>query len=111
MLVLACTTDYQKGLEDPNFGAPNALAGFRQPGPTSSTPDTPGAAGASIPECVKAGGALVDAGTCNVSFKTDVLGAFLNAACNQTSGCHGGASPASLPRIDPADAPGMYTEF
>lgn len=35
LLFAACTTDYQLGLEDPNYGNANALAGQRQPGPTS----------------------------------------------------------------------------
>src|SRR5262245_7763966 len=71
---VACTTDYQKGLEDPKFGLPNALAGQKQPGPSSETDDRPGTG--AQPECVKAGGAIIDAGACTVSFKADVLGAF-----------------------------------
>src|SRR6184192_999077 len=30
--IFGCTTDYQKNLDDPSFGAPNALAGQKQPG-------------------------------------------------------------------------------
>src|SRR5262245_518754 len=67
---VACTTDYQKGLEDPKFGLPNALAGQKQPGPSSETDDRPGTA--TLPECVKAGGAIIDAGACTVTFKADV---------------------------------------
>jgi hypothetical protein len=60
---------------------------------------------------VKAGGTLVPPGTCAVSFKTDILAnIFAGAQCSQTT-CHGGLSPASLPRVDTNDAPGMWTEF
>lgn len=111
LLVAACTTDYQKGLEDPNFGGPNALAGQKQPGPTSEVVSDGGTSsgGGAAPECVKAGGALVDGGACAVSFKT-ILAAFKTANC-QTAGCHGGATPQNLPRIDPDDPNGMWAEF
>jgi hypothetical protein len=117
LAVAACTTDYQKGLEDPNFGAPNALAGQRQPGPSTDSKTTgdggsSSGGGADI-ACVKAGGAvLADGGPCAVSFKTDVLGALGSAtpSCTQTT-CHGGVNPANLPRIEPSDAPAMWNEF
>ncbi len=110
--VVACTTDYQKGLEDPNFGAPNSLAGQKQPGPSSANTTSEGgvAAGGNTPECVRAGGTLVDGGACTVSFKTDILGAFKAANC-QTASCHGGATPPNQPRIDPDDPNGMWAEF
>jgi hypothetical protein len=114
LLVAACTTDYQKGLEDPNFGAPNALAGQKQPGPSSDTTagengtSSGGAGGA--PECVKAGGTLVDGGACAVSFKT-ILAAFKAASCQTTGSCHGGPTPPNQPRIDPDDPAGMWAEF
>jgi len=104
-----CTTDYQLGLEDPKFGAPNALAGQKQPGPSSQS-GADGTPAGGTPECVKSGGALLDGGVCAVSFKTDILTAFQTANC-QTTSCHGGASPPNQPRIDPADAPGMWAEF
>jgi hypothetical protein len=119
----ACTTDYQKGLDDPNYGAPNALAGQTQPG--SSTDQISGAGNAAGGEggasagpggdfaCVKAGGQLLaDAGPCTVSFATDVLGAFgkSSPACSLPS-CHGGATPPNQPRIDPGDPSAMYTVF
>jgi hypothetical protein len=109
----ACTTDYQKGLEDPRFGAPNALANQKQPGPSSDTAIGAGGApaGGATPECVRAGGTLVPAGAaCAVSFKTDVLGAFSAGGCALV-GCHGGATPANQPRIDAADGPGTWNEF
>src|SRR5687768_4914673 len=40
-VTVACTTDYQKGLDDPNFGGPNALAGQKQPGATTEVLTTP----------------------------------------------------------------------
>lgn len=109
----ACTTDYQKGLEDPLFGAPNALAGQRQPGPSTEAPNVGGGGGAGSPVCVAAGGTLLaDAGACAVSFKTDVLGALAASApaCSLPT-CHGGANPPNPPRIDTADGPGMWKEF
>ncbi len=114
-VVLACTTDYQRGVDDPNFGAPNALAGQKQPGTSSAaTPDTPGstpgAGGGAQPACVKSNGTLIDGGACAVSFAKDVLPA-LGAGNCQIVGCHGGATPQSPPRVDPADGPAMWTEF
>ncbi len=117
LAVVACTTDYQKGLEDPNFGAPNALAGQKQPG--SSTDLAPvgadgggggGGGTASNIVCVTTGGTIVDGGACAVSFAKDVLPALGNSTCTQTS-CHGGATPPSPPRIEPSDPSGMWTEF
>jgi len=121
----ACTTDYQKGLDDPNYGAPNSLAGQKQPGSSQELTTTTGSSGGSGEggtgsssggadiACVKAGGTLLaDAGACAVSFKTDVLGALGNAspACSLPS-CHGGTTPPNPPRIDPGDPGAMYTEF
>jgi hypothetical protein len=109
-LFIACTTDYQKGLEDPRYGAPNAFDGRRQPGTTSETvSDGGGAAGS--PGCVQNGGTLVDAGTCAISFKNNILAAFKQANCQMIGACHGGASPASSPRINPDDPTGTWTEF
>lgn len=112
MLFAACTTDYQKGVDDPNFGAPNALAGQRQPGPSSEVASDGGGGGggAGGAECVKAGGALIDGGPCAVSFKT-ILEAFRAASCQTAGSCHGGVTPPNLPRIDPDDPNGMWAEF
>ena len=121
--VAACTTDYQKGLDDPNYGAPNALAGEKQP-PTSNALKNGGGSsgggeggtssgGAAQPICVKSGGTLIaDAGPCSVSFKTDILGAFgaSSPQCS-TAGCHGANPPIYPPHIDPGDPAGMYTTF
>lgn len=116
LLVIACTTDYQKGLEDPNFGAPNALAGQKQPG--SSTDLAPvgadgggnnGGGGSNI-LCVTNGGSVLDGGPCAVSFSKDVLPALGRSTCTQTS-CHGGATPPTPPRIEPSDPAGMWAEF
>ena len=112
VFVAACTTDYQKGLEDPNYGNPNALAGQRQPGPSSEvTIDGGGSSGGAgqTPACVTAGGTLVDGGACAVSFKT-ILAAFKTANCSLAS-CHGTATPPNEPRIDPDDPNGMWAEF
>ena len=113
LLFAACTTDYQLGLEDPNYGNANALAGQRQPGPTSEVVTDGGGGGggggASTPECVKRGETLVDGGACAVSFKT-ILAAFKAANC-QTASCHGTATPPNEPRIDPDDPTGMWEEF
>jgi hypothetical protein len=110
LLVFACTTDYQKGLEDPHYGLPNALAGTKQPGPTSNATDNQSGGTTTTPQCVKENGTLIDGGACTVSFKSDVLGAFATATCDR-AGCHGGQTPPSEPRIDPKDAPNMWSEF
>lgn len=109
----ACTTDYQQGKGDPNFGGPNALAGQRPPGATSDNLTDGGAAPAvpgSKPRCVTSGGMEVEAGTCAVSFSKDVLGAFGTADCANPN-CHGGATPRNEPRIEPSDGPAMWQEF
>lgn len=111
-LAVACTTDYQKGLDDPNFGAPNALVGTKQPGPTSEQMTKgagTGSGAAAQPACVQAGAQLVDGGTCAVSFKT-ILAAFKTASCQTAGSCHGGANPPNQPRIEPDD-PTIWSEF
>lgn len=119
-VAIACTTDYQKGLDDPRYGAPNALANQKQPGPssdyTNGASSGPGgsSSGAPQPVCVQQGKTLlVDAGACSVSFKTDILGAFgaSSPTCASTSSCHGGQNPANQPRIDQGDPAGTYREF
>jgi hypothetical protein len=113
IVVAACTTDYQKGLDDPNFGPPNALAGQTQPGPTSDlvSGDGGGTGTTSQPLCVRNGGSLIaDSGTCAVSFKS-ILAAFKTASCQTEGSCHGGASPPNSPRINPDDPNGMWAEF
>jgi hypothetical protein len=114
-VLTACITDYQKGLDDPNYGDPNALAGQRQPGPSSeSVGGGEGGAssgGVSNVVCVANGETLIDGGACDVSFLTDVLGAFGRSNCTSGSGCHQGANPAGLPRIETSDGPGTWAEF
>jgi hypothetical protein len=109
LVAAACTTDYQKGLEDPLYGDPNALAGKKQPGPTIEV-TREGGAGSTVPLCVARGGTLVaDGGACTVSFKTNILGAFKQAACNAAGSCHGaGANP---PDINPDDPGATYIVF
>jgi hypothetical protein len=113
LAVAACTSDYQLGKGDPNFGAPNALAGQRPPGATvdveaegGANPATPG----SKPKCVTGGGTQADAGMCTVSFASDVLKIFGTAGCSDVN-CHGGATPRNEPRIEPSDGPAMWQEF
>lgn len=107
-------TDYQKGLDDPRYGNPNALDKQTQPGPTSealSDRDDPGGGDDDAPLCVKNGGTLLEGdGSCEVSFAQDVLPAFGGAGCHQAA-CHGGATPFNLPRIDPGDPGAMWKEF
>jgi hypothetical protein len=112
-VLTACITDYQKGLDDPSYGDPNALAGQRQPGPSSENVGGEGGAsgGVSSVVCVANGETLIDGGACDVSFLTDVLGAFGRSNCASTPSCHQGVSPANLPRIEPSDGPGMWAEF
>ena len=114
-VVAACTTDYQQGKGDPNYGGPNALAGQRPPGATSDNVEGGAASSSGVipgekPKCVAAGAAIVDGGTCAVSFAKDVLGAFGLANCS-TANCHGGTTPRNLPRIEPSEGPGMWQEF
>ncbi len=110
----ACVTEYQKGAGDPNFGAPNSLAGQKQPGPSSEVTSGEGGAPSSgsgaMPECVRAGGKLAEPTNCTVSFKT-ILAAFKAANCQTTGTCHGGASPPNQPRIDPDDPAAMWLEL
>jgi hypothetical protein len=112
LAVVACVTDYQKGEGDPRFGAPNALAGQKQPGPSSdfSTPSGSTGGTGEMPECVRAGGKLVEGPACNVSFKT-ILAAFKTANCQTAGSCHGGDSPPNQPRIDPDNPAAMWSVF
>jgi hypothetical protein len=114
LAVAACTTDYQQGKGDPNYGGPNALAGQRQPGATVDVEAEGGAtdpaAIGSKPKCVTSGGMQVDGGTCAVSFAKDVLNIYGTAGCSAVT-CHGGATPLNAPRIEPSDGPGMWQEF
>ena len=99
----ACTTEYQRGVEDQNFGAPNALAGQTAPGKTSENQQAAdgGGGGGGQPVCVAAGKNLAyKAGDpCTVSMKNDII-PVLFKVCSSPS-CHGGTSPPSKPRIDP----------
>jgi len=114
---VACTTDYQRGAEDPAYGAPNALEGQRPPRPTlenAGEGGTGSSGGGATPSCVTAGGTLVDAGgvPCPVSFANDVLKIFGTAyapslACG-VNDCHGGLVPAAQPAIDPGKAADTY---
>ena len=69
---IACTTDYQKGVDDPSFGAPEALKDRKPPGRSSDLGggggDGGGGGGDDQPACVVAGGAIVDGGACAVTF-------------------------------------------
>jgi len=114
LAVAACTTDYQLGKGDPNYGGPNALAGQRQPGATVDVEAEGGATDptsiGSKPKCVSSGGMEVDGGMCAVSFAKDVLAIYGTAGCSEVT-CHGGATPLNQPRIEPSDGPGMWQEF
>jgi hypothetical protein len=113
ILTFACMTDYQRGVDDPNFGGPNALAGQKQPGASSEVlPTGEGGSGANAPVCVTNGGTLIaDAGSCTVTFSKDVLPALTGGTCASPV-CHGGDSPPNPPRIDPkATTAEMYATF
>ncbi len=114
-VVAACTTDYQKGLEDPNYGGPNALVGEKQP-PTSSElakgssggGEGGASSGGATIFCVKQGGTLVDGGTCAVSWSKDLapaFGAIGGKSCSDPT-CHG---TAYQPNFDLANASGAYS--
>ena len=108
---IACTTDYQQGLEDPNYGGPSALQGAKPPGNTLEATSDKAGGGANQPLCVKKGGAiLATLPACAVTFKTDVMGALGAGGCSATV-CHGGAAPTNQPKIDPADIPGTYASM
>ena len=101
-VALACTTDYQKGVDDPLYGGPNALANQKAPGSTGDTlPAADGSAPASGPAC---GTPVADAGACTVSFKTQIFPT-LTATC-LGAGCH-----SNTPPLIAADAPTTYDTF
>ncbi len=106
----ACTTDYQQGKSDPLYGDYNALAGQAPPSPTIDLADGGGSSSGGTggkPKC----GTPVDGGTCAVSFANDILKGLVDVGKCTDAGCHVGAVPVAQPRIDPADAPGMWQEF
>ncbi len=109
-VVASCTTDYQRGLDDPRFGAPNALADQRQPGPSSEETAERQGKNTTDPICVQNGGTLLPAGACDVSFKNDIMPALKAANCGLSGGCHGG-TPISPPRIEHDDADLTWKEF
>lgn len=108
----ACTTDYQKGLEDPNYGAPNALAGQAPPSPFD--PKIKGDAGGTSQTGKPSCGEPAEGGTtpCTVTF-TEILQEFSSTstlACAATS-CHGGATPVAEPKIALEDPAGTWVAF
>jgi hypothetical protein len=95
LLVAACMSDYQKGVDDPQYGG---AVGLLRPDAGGSTGTAP------PPTCATP----VDAGpTCAVTFK-QILESFRTAQCNTTAACHGG--PAE-PRIDPDNPAATYATF
>lgn len=116
--IVACTTDYQKGLDDPLYGPPNALEGKKSPGGTidflasgeGGSTAVPGGTATKI-ACVANGGTQLDGGACTVSFKTEVLAILGTNNCAASSDCHGGAAPKYKPRIEPSDGPLTWAEF
>lgn len=109
VVALACTTDYQKGVDDPIFGAPEALAGRKPPGRTGAvgTGDGDGGGGAAGgPGCVSEGKALVDGGACAVTF-SQVMATFDNAGCGN-SGCHNAGSIYDPQPIDTSNPDALY---
>lgn len=112
----ACTTDYQLGVEDPDYGAPNALQNQRPPRPTLEGNDnSSGGGGGVTPACVTAGGTLVDGGPCDVSFSDDIMRIFgtpqaPSLACG-VNDCHGGLTPPAQPAIDPGKPADTYDAF
>ncbi len=107
---VGCTTEYQRGVEDQNFGAPNALAGQTAPGKSSENQQSDGGGGGGgTPLCVQAGKELAykqGDPPCPVSLKNEIIPViFKNCS---TPSCHGGTSPPSKPRIDPNAANEMW---
>jgi hypothetical protein len=108
--VIACETDYQKGLDDPTykwpqqtFSGPAATATSTATSTTDSGPP-PATAGAA---CVAAGGTLMSATSCTKHF-ADVLLAFKTAGCDNAVGCHGGTQ---APHFDTSDSAGTWSTF
>lgn len=113
LVLWACTTDYQLGLDDPAYGSPNALANQGPPGSSSDNKSADGGGvnpSSTAAKCVQNGGTLADGGTCTVSFSKDILPAFGTAHCADV-GCHGGVTPANQPRVEPGDALLTWTAF
>lgn len=107
---IACTTDYQKGVDDPSFGAPEALKDRKPPGRSSDLGggggDGGGGGGDDQPACVVAGGAIVDGGACAVTF-ADVLATFDQAGCGN-AGCHNAGSIYDPQPIDTSNPDATY---
>lgn len=100
-IVLACTTDYQKGVDDPNYGGPNALSNTKAPPAFGSTATGDSDAGSSGLKC---GTAVTPDPACTVSFKDKILPT-LTATCVGSS-CHTTTDP-----IITADAKTTYDNF
>ncbi|HEY8073310.1 MAG TPA: hypothetical protein VIF62_04360 [Labilithrix sp.] len=102
----ACTTDYQKGLDDPNYGGPNALVGEKQPPTSSELTGGGGEGGASSSGGGAACGMAVDGGPCAVSWSKDLVPAFQMGTSCSIVGCHG---QGAAPQFDLTNASGAYT--
>jgi len=111
LVIAACTTDYQKGLDDPNYGGPNALVGEKQPPTSSELTATSGGEGGTS----SSGGAgigcvtvdkqmLADGGTCTVSWSKDIVPALQMGTSCSTVCCHGQASQPNFDLTNPSAA-------
>src|SRR4051812_18963404 len=76
-LVAACTTDYQKGLDDPAYAGPNALADQQPPGASIDQPGSSGGAASSSGSAAapKCGTAATPPAGCTITFKTEIVAA------------------------------------
>lgn len=90
---LACTTDYQKGLDDPKYADPNSLSNQTPPGASiDETPTASSSGGAAAgPKC----GTPVAPGTCGLTFAKDVIPVLQPGGCGTGVSCHamGGVPP------------------
>jgi hypothetical protein len=93
-ILAACTTDYQKGLDDPTYAGPNALANQVPPGASidqaGSSSSSGGTAGG--PKC---GTAATPPAGCTITFKNEVVTALKAGSCGTGVSCHaaGGVPP------------------
>lgn len=104
---LACTTDYQKGLDDPIYAGPNALANQQPPGASiDQTTGSSSSGGAAGPKC---GTPVATPAGCTITFKNEIVTALKGASCGSGVSCH--ATGGVPPVINFDDLDGTYNNL
>jgi hypothetical protein len=102
-VVAACTTDYQKGLDDPTYAGPNALADQVPPGASRDQAGSSSSGGTTTsgPKC---GPPAAPPAGCTITFKNEVVTALKPASCGTGVSCHAAGGVPPVINFDDPDA-------